>query len=88
MTQSFIPALLKAAQIAVGHRVLDFATGTGVAAQAVVEIVGPSGEVVAGDISSTMLPVDNRNLEHTPIQFEKFYGQSLPYQDGCFDRAP
>jgi ubiquinone/menaquinone biosynthesis C-methylase UbiE len=87
VTQSFIPALLKAAEIAVGHRVLDVATGTGVAAQAVVEIVGASGEVVAGDISSTMLTVAKRNLEHTPIQFEKFDGQSLPYQDGRFDRV-
>ena len=57
VTRSFMPALLEAARIATGHRLLDVATGTGAAARAAAELVGPAGEVVAGDISSTMLDV-------------------------------
>ena len=44
-----------------GHRVLDVATGTGAAAEAAAEIVGPAGEVCAGDVSSTMLDVARRD---------------------------
>ena len=87
VTRSFIPALLQAAQIFAGHRVLDVATGTGAAAQAVAELVGPSGEVVAGDISSAMIAVAKRNLKELPIRFEKFDGQALPFPRGRFDRV-
>jgi ubiquinone/menaquinone biosynthesis C-methylase UbiE len=86
VTRSFIPALLKAAQIDVGHRVLDIATGTGAAAQAAAEIVGPSGEVVAGDISSTMLEAAKNNLKNTLVRLEKLDGQSLPFPHARFDR--
>jgi ubiquinone/menaquinone biosynthesis C-methylase UbiE len=58
-TNSFIPSLLKAAQIAPAHRVLDVATGTGAAAQAAAIMVGPSGSVIAGDISPAMLETAN-----------------------------
>ena len=87
VTHSFMPALLGAAQIAAGHRVLDVATGTGAAAQAAAGLVGPSGEVVAGDVSRTMLDVARRNLKDTPIALEVFDGQALPYPEGRFDRV-
>jgi ubiquinone/menaquinone biosynthesis C-methylase UbiE len=87
VTRSFISALLEAAQISAGHRVLDVATGTGAAAQAAAELVGPSGEVVAGDISSAMIEVAKRNLKELPIRFEKFDGQALPFPHGRFDRV-
>jgi len=87
VTRAFIPALLAAARIASGHRVLDVATGTGAAAQAATELVGPSGEVVAGDISSTMLDVAKRNLKDLPIRFERFDGHALPFEEERFDRV-
>lgn len=87
VTRSFIPALLEAAKISAGHRVLDVATGTGVAAQVALELVGPSGEVVAGDISDSMIDVAKRNMKALPIQFERFDGQALPFRDGRFDRV-
>ena len=87
VTRSFIPALLEAAQISAGHRVLDVATGTGAAAQAAAERVGPSGEIVAGDISSAMIEVAKRNLKNVPIRFEKFDGHDLPFPQGRFDRV-
>jgi ubiquinone/menaquinone biosynthesis C-methylase UbiE len=43
VTQAFIPTLLYAAQIFEGQRVLDVATGTGAAAKAAKDIVGPKG---------------------------------------------
>lgn len=86
VTQAFIPALLDAAQILEGQRILDVATGTGAAAKAAKEIVGPEGEVVAGDISATMLDVARRNPENAGIGFEQFDGHKLSFPDGRFDR--
>jgi ubiquinone/menaquinone biosynthesis C-methylase UbiE len=82
-TQLFIPALLRAAHIDLGQLVLDVATGTGAAARAVVDVVGPSGSVVAGDISPPMLEAARRNL--LPVRLETFDGQALPYGDNRFD---
>jgi tRNA A58 N-methylase Trm61 len=63
VTGAFIPALLDAARIATGHRVLDVAKETGAAAKAAADLVGPTGEIIAGDRSSTMLDVAIRNPE-------------------------
>ena len=87
VTAAFIPALFDAAQIASGHRVLDVATGTGAAAQAAANVVGPTGEVVAGDISPTMLEVARRSPEKAGITFEQIDGHNLPYVDARFDRV-
>lgn len=87
VTRSFIPALLDAARIAPGHRVLDVATGTGAAAEAAAALVGPGGEVSAGDVSSTMLDVARRNLKDTQIKLELFDGHALPFPDNSFDRV-
>jgi ubiquinone/menaquinone biosynthesis C-methylase UbiE len=87
VTQTFIPVLLDAAQIAAGHNVLDVATGTGAAARAARDRVGPGGEVNAGDISATMLEVARQNRENGGITFEQLDGHDLPYPDARFDRV-
>jgi ubiquinone/menaquinone biosynthesis C-methylase UbiE len=87
VTRAFIPALLQAARIEPGHRVLDVATGTGAAAEAAAALVGPNGEVVAGDISTTMLEVARRNLGGTAVRLEKLDGQALPFPAARFDRV-
>ena len=51
----FAPFLLRAARVAPGHRVLDIATGTGIAAEAALTVVGPEGSVAAADISPEMI---------------------------------
>ena len=51
VSRHFIPFLLRAARIGLGMRVLDVATGTGLAAEAALAAVGPPGLVVAADIS-------------------------------------
>jgi ubiquinone/menaquinone biosynthesis C-methylase UbiE len=87
VTQAFIPVLLGAARIDAGHSVLDVATGTGAAARAARDRAGPSGEVVAGDISATMLDVARGNPENAGIKFDQFDGHKLPYPDARFDRV-
>lgn len=87
VARTFIPVLLAAARIGAGHRVLDVATGTGIAAKAARDIVGPDGTVVAGDISSTMLDTARRKTENSGITFEKFDGHRLPYPEADFDRV-
>ncbi len=87
VTQAFIPALLDAARIAPGHRILDVATGTGAAAKAARDLVGAGGAVSAGDISTTMLDVARCNPENAGITFGQFDGHKLPYPDAHFDRV-
>jgi len=87
VTKAFIPALLEAARIAAGHRVLDVATGTGAAARAAAELVGPTGEIVAGDISNTMLDVARRHPDNSAIKFELLDAHALPFPDRRFDRV-
>jgi ubiquinone/menaquinone biosynthesis C-methylase UbiE len=87
VTQTFIPALLDAARIAAGQSILDVATGTGAAARAARDRAGPGAEVIAGDISATMLDVAQRNPESAGITFERFDGHKLPYPDARFDRV-
>jgi SAM-dependent methyltransferase len=55
MTRRVVPLLLRAARLAPGQRVLDIATGTGLAAEAAAEAVGPTGHVLAADISPAMV---------------------------------
>ena len=51
ISSHFIPFLLRAGHVASGYRVLDVATGTGLAAEAALAIVGATGHVTAADIS-------------------------------------
>jgi ubiquinone/menaquinone biosynthesis C-methylase UbiE len=87
VTGAFIPALIEAAEIGAGHSILDVATGTGAAARAARDLATPDGEVVAGDISATMLDVARRNPENAGIAFERFDGHELPFPDARFDRV-
>lgn len=84
-TRLFVPTLIAAARLSPGQQVLDVATGTGAAAQAAAEVVGPSGAVVAGDISPAMLDLARRKLDKGPVTFEIFDAHALPYSDGRFD---
>jgi ubiquinone/menaquinone biosynthesis C-methylase UbiE len=58
----FLPFVLGAARLAPGQRVLDVATGTGISAKAALDVVGPSGSVVATDISQEMVEKARRRL--------------------------
>jgi SAM-dependent methyltransferase len=47
--------LVRAAQVDVGHTVIDVASGTGAVARAAATAAGPRGRVIASDISPAML---------------------------------
>lgn len=53
ISSHFIPFLLGAAGVSTGHRVLDVATGTGLAAEAALALVDPTGHVTATDVFAT-----------------------------------
>src|SRR5262252_4947341 len=86
VSRHFIPFLLRAARIGVGMRVLDVATGTGLAAEAALAAVGLSGSVVAADISRPMVGRARDRLGGAPnaiVAVED--GQSLRFDDRSFD---
>jgi hypothetical protein len=51
VTAHFMPFLLRAAHVAADMHVLDIATGTGLSAEAALAAVGPTGHVMAADVS-------------------------------------
>ncbi|MBA3235411.1 MAG: methyltransferase domain-containing protein [Chloroflexi bacterium] len=89
----FLPALfsqwparlLNAVGVERGDRVLDVGTGTGVAARAAAERVGPSGDVQAIDPNAGMLAVARRS----PLAIGWVSGgaEALPFDPGRFDRV-
>ncbi len=73
-----------------GERVLDVATGTGVAAFLAAERVGAEGEVVATDLSQKMVDStqDEANRRGiTNMRLERVDAEELSYPDATFDVA-
>ncbi|MFC7540758.1 class I SAM-dependent methyltransferase [Siccirubricoccus deserti] len=86
MTRQLIPPLLRVARLAPGMRVLDTATGTGIAAEAAAEAIGPSGHVIATDISSAMVERARARLGSLPnVSFAVEDGQRLTLPDRSVD---
>jgi len=86
MTRRIVPPLLRAARLAPGMRVLDIATGTGFAAEAATDAVGPTGHVVAADISPAMLDRARERLGALPnVALSVEDGQDLGFRTERFD---
>jgi ubiquinone/menaquinone biosynthesis C-methylase UbiE len=81
----FVPAVLAAAEVALGYRVLDVSTGTGEAALMALPIVGASGLVIGADISPAMLVAARGRLDEPSFWQVAADGQALPFKDGSFD---
>ena len=81
----FVPALLAAAEIRGGDRVLDVATGTGEAAHLALQHVGDSGLVVGVDISRAMLDAASIRLSSPRFVPVISDGQALVFPDATFD---
>jgi ubiquinone/menaquinone biosynthesis C-methylase UbiE len=86
VTAYFMPFLLRAAHFALGMRVLDIATGTGLSAEAAVAAVGPTGYVAAADISPAMVGKAGERLGRAPnVSVSVEDGQALSFSDESFD---
>ena len=82
----FVPSLVRALQLAPGQRVLDVATGTGIAAEAALKVVGPGGSVIAADISPEMVEKARQRLGRAPNASATIEdGQALSFPDESFD---
>jgi SAM-dependent methyltransferase len=80
-----VPAILSAADVRVGFRVLDVATGSGEASLEATSVVGESGMMVGVDISSAMLDAAISRLAGKPFLPVVADGQSLPFRNASFD---
>ena len=86
ISSHFIPFLLRAGHVASGHRVLDVATGTGLAAEAALAIVGATGHVTAADISLQMAERAQERLAGAPnVSVRVEDGQALTFPADTFD---
>jgi ubiquinone/menaquinone biosynthesis C-methylase UbiE len=82
----FAPFLLRAARLAPGQRVLDVATGTGIAAEAALLVVGRAGSVIAADVSPDMVEKARQRLGQAPNACAVVEdGQALSFPDASFD---
>ncbi|GIH04044.1 hypothetical protein Rhe02_21110 [Rhizocola hellebori] len=76
------PALVAAADIKQGQRVLDVAAGSGNAA---VPAARAGAQVVASDLTPELLETGRRRADGLPIRWEVGDAEALPYADGEFD---
>ena len=86
ISMHFVPFLLRAAQLTTGMRVLDIATGTGLAAEAALTTVGLTGHVTAADISPAMVEKARERLgkaSNALVSVED--GQALSFPGESFD---
>jgi SAM-dependent methyltransferase len=80
----YIPALLTGARLRPGDRVLDVATGTGVAAELAAAAVQPGGRVIGVDLSLPMLQAARGRLTGA-IAPAVMDGQALACRDASAD---
>lgn len=81
-------ALIDAAGIAQGRRVLDLATGTGEPALTIARAVGGTGRVVGTDVSDGMLDVARENAHDAGLENITFVAcdaERLPFESASFD---
>jgi SAM-dependent methyltransferase len=80
LTSLALGPLLEAARIAPGHRVLDVATGPGVAAR---EVQAHGAVPIGLDVSAGMIAL--ARVTHPEVTFCRADVTSLPFADGAFD---
>jgi SAM-dependent methyltransferase len=86
--QAMTDALLEAAQVRPGLRVLDLACGTGQPALDLARAVGPTGHVTATDLSAGMLAITEdhaREAGLANIAFRQADAEHLPFSDATFE---
>jgi len=73
---------LRAAGLRPGMRMLDVATGTGLVAQAALELGIAPGQLIGLDPSAGML---EKNRQQRTIALIQAFGERLPFRDSSFD---
>jgi demethylmenaquinone methyltransferase/2-methoxy-6-polyprenyl-1,4-benzoquinol methylase len=72
-----------------GHYVLDLAGGTGDLTSKFSQLVGETGQVILGDINSSMLKVGREKLRNLGrvgnIEYVQMNAEALPFPDNSFD---
>ena len=72
-----------------GHYVLDLAGGTGDLTAKFSQLVGETGQVILGDINSSMLKVGREKLRNLGrvgnIEYVQMNAEALPFPDNSFD---
>src|SRR5215475_456392 len=81
----FVPAVLAAAEVRSGDRVLDVATGPGEAALGALSMLKPAGHVIGTDISPAMLTAARARLGAGAFQPVAMDGQAMAFRDSSFD---
>ena len=81
----FVPAVLAAAEVRGGDRVLDVATGPGEAVLGARAAIQPAGRVIGTDIAPAMLTAARARLGEEAFQAVATDGQALAFRDGSFD---
>ncbi len=87
-TRGATDAILEAAQLRPGLRVLDLASGVGDPALSIAAAVGPSGRVTASDMGPGMISLAEelaRKLGLPNIEFREANAESLPFADASYD---
>jgi ubiquinone/menaquinone biosynthesis C-methylase UbiE len=86
MAARFAPLLIRAARLAPGQRVLDIATGTGLAAEPALAAVAPTGRVTAADVAPAMIAKARERLgARADLALLVADGQALPFAEASFD---
>jgi ubiquinone/menaquinone biosynthesis C-methylase UbiE len=87
-TRGATEAILEAAHLRPGMRVLDLACGVGDPALSIASEVSPSGHVTATDLGPGMMSLAEelaRKKSLTNIEFREANAESLPFADASFD---
>jgi SAM-dependent methyltransferase len=87
-TQGASEAILEAARLRPGMRVLDLASGVGDPALSIAREVAPSGRVTATDLGPGMMSLAEelaRKRGLTNIEFREANAESLPFVDKSYD---
>jgi SAM-dependent methyltransferase len=87
-TRGATEAILEAAQLRPGLRVLDLASGVGDPALSIAAVVAPSGRVTATDLGPGMISLAEelaRKKSIANIEFREANAESLPFPDASYD---
>lgn len=90
MSEKMNLPLLELAQVESGQKVLDLASGIGEPGFTAARMVGESGHVTLTDLTPAMLDGAQRRAAQkglTNVTFKVADAESLPFEDGSFDRV-